>query len=67
MAKTIRKLRSRKELVELARTQAALLVRMAMTVQRLPVDKGADWFTSEAGRELLETAADVRRRAGIEN
>ena len=66
MVKPIRKLRTRKELAGLARTQAALLVRMAMAVERLPVEPGA-WWHSEDGRELTQTAADVRRMAGIED
>ena len=66
MAKSIRKMRTRKELAELNRRQAGLLLRMAMAVERLPVDPGS-WWHSEAGRELQATAADVLRLAGMKD
>ncbi len=64
MAKTIRKLRSRKELVKMLEEQGKLLVQLAVGVEGAFLS-GCDLHKTPAGAALMKSAAEVRKMAGL--
>ncbi len=65
MVSRIRKLRSRKELVQMLETQGRLLVQLAVGVQAASLS-GVDLHKTPAGGELMKQAAEVRKMAGLQ-